>query len=124
MRGRRVRNDLRLAEKDDHILVAGCVRVEMQGDPGVLLQVGNLMRIRSAEDEKGITFPDEPDRPGLRGQVGADGGEPDDIFTLEVPFYLVSEISAEIDHFELQIRGIQEALSVSPLSVKRYCELK
>ena len=82
MRGRRVRNDLRPAEKDDHILVSGCVCVEMQCNFGMPLQVGHLMRIRAAEDDKGFALPDEPDRPGLWGQVRADGGKPDDIFIL------------------------------------------
>jgi len=98
MRGRRTRVDLRRAEKDDHIFVGFVVGVEVQRCIWMFLDMGHLVHAWLAEDQEGLRLPDEPDRPWLRGQVRADGGEPDEVFPLQVLFDAPAEISGEVDH--------------------------
>ena len=64
----------------------------------MLLHMRHFERIRLAEDKEGIFLPDEPDRPGLRGQVRAGGGEPDEVFLLKMLFGFLAEFGREVDH--------------------------
>ncbi len=76
----------------------------MQRDTRMPANVGELGRVRLAEDEHGILIPDEPDRARLRGQVAADGGEPDHEFAIEQLLGGAAEFGIEVDQSWLSIK--------------------
>jgi hypothetical protein len=87
-----------VAEQDGHVFVRPGIRVEVQGYVRMLLQVRHFMGARLAVDQEGLALPGEPDRAGLRSQVRAGGGEPDEILSLQMPSGSLAEFSAVVNH--------------------------
>lgn len=55
--------------EDNDILVATFVRIEVQGDLWILLDMGYFVGVWFAKDQKGIVLPNKPNRAWLGNQV-------------------------------------------------------
>ena len=57
------------SRKDDHMLVSRFIGIEVQGDLWILFDVRDFICFCLTKDQKGVIFPDKPDRSGLRRQI-------------------------------------------------------
>src|SRR6266498_323391 len=60
----------------------------------------DLMCFCLAKDQNGVILPNEPDRSRLRGEIGIDTGQPNDIFILEMSLYGAPKFGIQIDHWD------------------------
>src|SRR5215217_8144084 len=98
MCGRTVGIDQGFTGEHHHVPVAGFIGVEMQGYARMSLDMFDLMGIGFAEDQKGVSLPNEPDGTWLRNEIRIYGCQPDDIFLIQMLFDCSSKFCGEIDH--------------------------
>src|SRR5262249_32368928 len=81
-RARRFGIDARLAINHKNLITLG-IGVEIEGYLGVLGQITQFIGIGAAVNQKGFGIPDKPDRSRLWHSVRANGGQPNNGFSLD-----------------------------------------
>ena len=80
-----------LSHKDNYMLLASLVGVEVQRDLWVHCEVFDFIRFCLAENEETILHPNKPDGPGLGRQIRIDSRQPDNVLVIQMFFYNASK---------------------------------